>query len=630
MNMNQASAPPYLAYYGMTREPFGSEIENDLFYAEPNRKQRLDILIHLTQSSNEIIKVTGPQGSGKTTLLYKFRQQAPDNWQLASIDADGGLDERQFLQKLYHQLDLDFQAATRNDLHKNLQHHFASLERSAHQAVILIDNAEQLHVVTLMNILAMLMEHDANNKAPFHLILFGTRDIEALFNEPQLTDYVQLPQRTIDLPPFDRKHTAQYIQHRLSAANFSSGKPFSDSVLRQIHKRSKGWPGQINQLAHEVLCKSAPSRLSGSASRLLFSHPLRNSLIVLSLAGVIAVLLFQDEINTWFAPGNSAKQSSTIVTENLPIPLGSINQDTVDRSDPLNREGPQTNMETMSTDTNRAPMLDEPSDESVAVAVTPSQEVTENPSPQATNTEDRQAADSPEILLEPAPSPDSLAESDQAAPQTSEPSTESNLLRDTATADDVPPSAVAVVPGSDPPKAETGREDATITAPGPTASGADDSNSQPPSTIPTPASSPAPAPDGPAANGTKPARVQASTATETTNQQASVELPVQRNAWFLSRAPGHYTLQLIAGKSLQTIQRYIREHGLKDSISFASLALYQTTRQGEPWYGLVLGDYADRSTATDALSRMPKSLRDSKPWIRDFQGIQSSLTTPSQ
>ena len=58
--------PEYLAHYGMHRAPFSAAIENDMYYVEPTRKQRLDVLLHLTQYTNELLVVTGEQGMGKT------------------------------------------------------------------------------------------------------------------------------------------------------------------------------------------------------------------------------------------------------------------------------------------------------------------------------------------------------------------------------------------------------------------------------------------------------------------------------------------------------------------------------------------------------------------------------------
>jgi DamX protein len=64
------------------------------------------------------------------------------------------------------------------------------------------------------------------------------------------------------------------------------------------------------------------------------------------------------------------------------------------------------------------------------------------------------------------------------------------------------------------------------------------------------------------------------------------------------------------------------EHDLSNN---PSLAYYQSRRDGKPWYGLILGTYADKQAAIDARSRLPKHLRRLTPWVRDFGALQNSL-----
>lgn len=603
MNNDKPStqASPYLAYYGMTREPFAPLIEDDLFYPEPTRKQRLEILLHLTQYGNEIMQVSGPQGSGKTTLLRQLRQHAPDNWQLACIEAENGLDERQFLQQLFHQLKLDFQAASRNDLHEKLQHHFESLQHSARQAVIMIDNAEQLHIITLKNILALAAHPHASNKPALRVIFFGTNELKALFNEPQLGHLANLPQRTFDLPPFDNEQTTHYVLHRLSAANFSASKPFTDAVLSKIHKQSQGWPGRINQLAHEVLISSLPARPDKTESRLAVSRPLRSIAMVVMIAAIIVLLVLQDQINAWLDSGKKQQDAPRAVTEKLPIPeikgeLAPTSTDTERTSLPDSMPGTKQQlagisepliMETESglkdsttneggvSQTGTGPLStasqDIPSGQEPVfnpVALPQAKEIPEPEMPTVTGTADLAVAsadttsgsaatdsvdtDSPAIQLPLTTTPASVS---------TEPETPAANLKK--------PQVVNPTPKTKPePVASTPPQDTTITAP----------------------------------------------------TDPSLDLPSRQNDWLLTQDPTHFTLQLVAGNNIETIRRFIREHRLK-----ANLALYQTTRLDKPWFGLVYGIYPNKQAAIDARGRLPEPLRRLKPWARDLGGIQKAL-----
>jgi len=48
-------------------------------------------------------------------------------------------------------------------------------------------------------------------------------------------------------------------------------------------------------------------------------------------------------------------------------------------------------------------------------------------------------------------------------------------------------------------------------------------------------------------------------------------------------------------------------------------------RGGEPWYMLLVGDYASSSEANDAISSLPVALRNQQPWARPVLKIQQQI-----
>jgi DamX protein len=336
----ETNAAPYLSYYGMVREPFGQAIEDDLFYAEPNRKQKLDILLHLTQYGNELMLVTGPTGSGKTTLLQQFQRKAPDSWRLARIEAKGGIDERRLVQQLYHQLGMEYQGASHADLVENLEHHLDALQRNARQAIMLIDDAEQLPVTALKWVLQMAELSNAEKKPLLRVILFGTDKLNENFADPILDYHADIVRRSLELGPLDREQTAHYILHRLSAAQFAASEPFTDAALHKLHRQSAGWPGRINNLAHKLLIDTLPSATAATGVKASSTvKPLR-ILAAIVISGIIgALLIFQDEVNRLFNPTPKATTASSVPapaqdTSPMPVPESSPSA-TQDSATPL-------------------------------------------------------------------------------------------------------------------------------------------------------------------------------------------------------------------------------------------------------------------------------------------------------
>lgn len=551
---NETNAAPYLSYYGMVREPFGQAIEDDLFYAEPNRKQKLDILLHLTQYGNELMVVTGPTGSGKTTLLQQFQRKALDSWRVARIEAKGGIDERRLVQQLYHQLDMEYQGASHADLVENLEHHLDSLQRNARQAILLIDDAEQLPVTALKWVLQMAELSNAEKKPLLRVILFGTDKLNENFADPILDYHADIVRRTLELGPFDREQTAQYILHRLSAAQFAANEPFTDAALHKLHRQAAGWPGRINNLAHKLLMDTLPSPSAAGVKTGSTVKPVR-ILAAIVISGVIgALLIFQDEVNRLFNPS--------------PKPVS----------------------------------------ETIAPATAPGQDASLPPATETSNTDTSSESDTPVATAALDTSSDQLRVTEEATASATEAVPAKPTAQDTLTPKQ--DSSPIMAEAESLPTAPA----APVTTPPPVVT-------EPVAQEPvTPEKAAPAAPAAPAI--AKPAPASPPT------QPHDQDLPARDNHWLLAQDASHYTLQLVAGKKLATIRQYINETLAEEPELQQQIALYRSQRQGEPWFGLVLGDYPDKQAAIDARSHLPQALRKTTPWVRRLGAIQRDLRQP--
>lgn len=56
-----------------------------------------------------------------------------------------------------------------------------------------------------------------------------------------------------------------------------------------------------------------------------------------------------------------------------------------------------------------------------------------------------------------------------------------------------------------------------------------------------------------------------------------------------------------------------------------TLYQYQTTNNGKPWHVIVVGVYADKTEAQQAIQQWPAKLKAEKPWVRDISAVQQGL-----
>jgi len=130
----------------------------------------------------------------------------------------------------------------------------------------------------------------------------------------------------MEISPLDETQTAEYLRHRLAVAGLDGTSPFTPKLIHKIFLASDGIPAKINEYAHQnLLDDSEPLNpeemdLDGELIHATTAFNLRNMLLgSFALAVVIAVLLFQDQINSLFEEPKNITVAETKI-EKKPSP----------------------------------------------------------------------------------------------------------------------------------------------------------------------------------------------------------------------------------------------------------------------------------------------------------------------
>ncbi|EDH1072461.1 cell division protein DamX [Salmonella enterica subsp. diarizonae] len=92
------------------------------------------------------------------------------------------------------------------------------------------------------------------------------------------------------------------------------------------------------------------------------------------------------------------------------------------------------------------------------------------------------------------------------------------------------------------------------------------------------------------------------------------------NVGALKSAPSsHYTLQLSSSSNYDNLNRWAKKENLKNYV------VYETTRNGQPWYVLVTGVYASKKDAKRAVSTLPADVQAKNPWAKPLHQVQADL-----
>lgn len=81
-----------------------------------------------------------------------------------------------------------------------------------------------------------------------------------------------------------------------------------------------------------------------------------------------------------------------------------------------------------------------------------------------------------------------------------------------------------------------------------------------------------------------------------------------------------YTIQLMGSHDLKSINHFISAYNVQKQAHY-----YRTKLNGKPWYLLTFGNYETAQQAHNALSKLPKAMKQSQPWVKSMASIHREV-----
>ncbi|USH04036.1 AAA family ATPase [Grimontia kaedaensis] len=92
------------------------------------------------------------------------------------------------------------------------------------------------------------------------------------------------------------------------------------------------------------------------------------------------------------------------------------------------------------------------------------------------------------------------------------------------------------------------------------------------------------------------------------------------NQLLLTVPESRYALQLAALQSKQAVTEFLQEYAITDRA-----LVYETRRNGEPWFMVLLGDYPSVAEARRAELQLPANIQALTPWAKSFAQIHKEI-----
>lgn len=243
----------YHEFFGLKEPAFSIAVNPRYLFMSDQHREALAHLLYGIQNGG-FVMLTGEVGTGKTTIVRCLLEQLPDNTDIAII-LNPTANAPELLSTICDELGVSYidDELTVKNLTDALNVFLLNNHRKGRKTVLLIDEAQLLRVPVLEQI-RLLTNLETTTEKLLQIMLVGQPELKKLLARPALRQLSQRITARFHLEALTPAETKAYIHHRLKIAGLPDHqRPFSDTIIREIHRFSGGIPRLINVLCERLL-----------------------------------------------------------------------------------------------------------------------------------------------------------------------------------------------------------------------------------------------------------------------------------------------------------------------------------------------------------------------------------------
>jgi general secretion pathway protein A len=241
----------YCPFFGLQEKPFSLTPDPRFLFLSQSHQEALGHLLYGIEDRKGFIAITGEVGTGKTLLCRALLNRLGRHVRTALI-FNSFMSEIELLRSINEDYGIPQGTGTRKELIDHLNHYLIDEFSAGRNAVLIIDEAQNLAPPVLEQI-RMLSNLETDRGKLLQIVLVGQPELRQQLARPDLRQLNQRIALRYHIQPFNRQETEDYIKHRLVVAGSQGGVKLSRRALSDLYRLSDGIPRKINLLCDRAM-----------------------------------------------------------------------------------------------------------------------------------------------------------------------------------------------------------------------------------------------------------------------------------------------------------------------------------------------------------------------------------------